>query len=149
MRVAFLAAIFCVAALYTYSAFELNFLTSTGRLGPAFLPRIVGVLLVVMCLYGLVMEVRGRRRQAEAVEPGDWRDLGIVVGLTAAFVALLNVLGGVIAMAAFLFAALSVFNRGRLMQNLSLTVLLPLGVYLLFDVWLNASMPQGILLPSD
>ena len=43
MRLAFTAAILCLAVLYTYWAFaDLSFLSSAGRLGPGFFPRIVG-----------------------------------------------------------------------------------------------------------
>ncbi len=33
-----------------------------------------------------------------------------------------------------------VLNRGHLVQEVAIAVLLPLGIYFLFDVWLNASM---------
>ena len=44
MQLAFTAAILGLAVLYTYWAFgDLSFLSSTGRLGPGFFPRIVNV----------------------------------------------------------------------------------------------------------
>jgi putative tricarboxylic transport membrane protein len=48
-------------------------------------------------------------------------------------------------MIVFMAAGLHFLNRGRPLQNALIALLLPLGVYLLFRVWLNAAMPQGIL----
>ncbi len=144
MKAVFLVAVLGVSVLYTYTAFtELTFLTSTGRLGPAFFPRIIGSLLVAACLYNLAVARRSDPDGSD--EGGDWRITAGIVALSAAFIALLDVLGGLIAMVLFLFVALSILNRGRLVQNLSLSLLLPAAVHLLFDVWLKASMPQGLV----
>ena len=41
---------------HTYIAFtELRFLSTTGRLGPGFFPRIIGVGLIAVCLLGLYL----------------------------------------------------------------------------------------------
>jgi hypothetical protein len=48
-------------------------------------------------------------------------------------------------MVAFLLASLFLLNRGRLVQNLAIGVLVPVCVYLLFSVWLNARLPEGML----
>jgi putative tricarboxylic transport membrane protein len=146
MKAAFLVAVLGAALLYTYTAFvELTFLTMTGRLGPGFFPRVIGVLLVVACLYNLFVLARPSGPEAGEREGGDWRITAAVVALSAGFIALLEVLGGLVAMVLFLFAALSVLNRGRLAQNLIISVLLPAGVHLLFVVWLKASMPTGLI----
>jgi hypothetical protein len=145
MRAVFLAAILAVAAVYSYHAFaDMNFLSSTGRLGPAFFPRIIGVLLVVSCVYSLALDFR-RGRVPRSEEPGDWRTTVVAVALCGALVALLEVLGAIVAMVAFLLASLFLLNRGRLVQNLAIGVLVPVCVYLLFSVWLNARLPEGLL----
>ena len=58
---------------------------------------------------------------------------------------LLEILGGVLSMIAFMAAALWILNRGRPLQNALIAVLLPVGIYLVFEVWLRASMPRGLL----
>jgi putative tricarboxylic transport membrane protein len=146
MKAVFLVAVLGVALLYTYAAFaELTFLTMTGRLGPGFFPRVIGVLLVLACLYNLFILTRRSGPDEGDREGGDWRITATVIALSTAFVALLEVLGGLVAMVVFLFAALSVLNRGRLVQNLIISVLLPAGIHLLFEVWLKASMPRGLI----
>jgi hypothetical protein len=142
MRAGFLAAVLALAGGYTVLAFtELTWLSSAGRLGPGFFPRLIGLCLIALCAYSLYAE----RRNAEASLSADWRTAAGVAVVSAAFVVLLDVLGGLLAMIAFMAAALYFLNRGRPLQNALLAVLLPAGLYLLFRVWLNAAMPSGML----
>lgn len=144
MRAGFLGAILLLAGGYSYVAFaELSYLSSAGRLGPGFFPRIIGVGLTVLCAWSLYADcIRGR--SAEALSPF-WRTLAVVAALSAAFVVALDLIGGLLSMIAFLAAALAFLNRGRPVQNVLLALLLPIGFYLLFKVWLNAAMPRGLL----
>lgn len=142
MRVAFLLALLLASSVYTYGAFaELSFLTVSGRLGPGFFPRLIGVGLVATCLLSLRSDLRLMRTD-DTTSP-HWRSVGLIAALSGALVAMLSLLGGILAMAVFLMVALSVLNRGRPLQNLAVAVLLPAGIYVLFDLWLNASMPTG------
>jgi putative tricarboxylic transport membrane protein len=143
MRVAFTAAILCVAVLYTYWAFaELSFLSSAGRLGPGFFPRIIGLALIVACLATLAGDLK--KREGGAVSSW-WRITLVVAGLSGAFVLVLDVLGGPLAMVVYMLATLSVLNPGKLPQNIAVSIGLPGALFLLFDVWLNAAMPAGVL----
>jgi hypothetical protein len=143
MRVAFTAAILCIAAFYTYWAFaELSFLSSAGRLGPGFFPRVIGVALIAVCLFTLAGDLR--KREGAAVS-SYWRITLLVAALSGAFILVLNVLGAPLAMVAYMLAVLSLLNRGRLLQNVAVSIGLPIALFLLFEVWLNAAMPQGVL----
>jgi putative tricarboxylic transport membrane protein len=144
MRLAFTAAILCLAVLYTYWAFaDLSFLSSTGRLGPGFFPRIIGLILIVACLLTLAGDLKGRR--AEGGLSSFWRITLVVAALSGAFILLLEVLGGPLAMMVYMLATLSVLDPGRSMQNVAISVGFPLALFLLFDRWLNASMPPDAL----
>ncbi|WP_349369289.1 tripartite tricarboxylate transporter TctB family protein [Salinarimonas sp.] len=144
MRIAFLVAILAGAVFYTTVAFtDLGFMTRTGRLGPGFFPRVIGILMIVLALWTIVDELRkGRRADATA---GLWRDVTALVGLTLGYAVLLWALGGFLASVVFLLAALSLLNPGRHLQNGALALVLPSAVYLLFDVLLNASTPPGLV----
>ncbi len=74
-----------------------------------------------------------------------WRSAAVLALLSGVFVGLLEVLGGLLSMIVFMAAALWILNRGRPLQNALVAVLLPLGTYLVFQVWLRASMPRGML----
>ncbi|MGQ7792170.1 tripartite tricarboxylate transporter TctB family protein [Faunimonas sp. B44] len=143
MKRAFILAILAIALGYTYLAFQLSFLSSTGRLGPGFFPRVVGIGLVVSCLYALVAEWRSDALREE--QKGLWGVTVAMVLLSGAFVAVLDVLGGLLSMILFMFAALFILNRGRLVQNAALSLILPGVIYVLFEHWLNAGMPEGML----
>jgi hypothetical protein len=142
MRVVFLLALLAGGLFYAWYAFaELSFLSRTGRLGPGFFPRIIGVSLVALCLLSLVRDLRGFRWDDARTDY--WPTIGAIAVLSAAMIWLFTLVGGPLAMGLFLFATLSFLNRGHLVQNAAIAVLLPTGIYFLFDVWLNASMPDG------
>ena len=143
MRLAFTAAILALVLFYTYWAFaELSFWSSAGRLGPGFFPRIIGLALIVACVLTLAGDLG--KREGGAVS-SYWRITLVVAGLSGAFILVLNVLGGPLAMVVYMLTTLSVLNRGRMLQNIAVSVGLPVVLFLLFDVWLNASMPPGVL----
>lgn len=142
MRAGFLGALLLVAGGYAYVAFaELSYLSSAGRLGPGFFPRIIGVALIALCAYSLYAD---RAFAREPLSPF-WRALAVMVGLSAAFVAALELIGGLLSMIAFMAAAAAYLNRGRHVQNVVLALLLPIAFYVLFRVWLNAAVPRGML----
>ena len=143
MRAGFLAGVLLLAAGYTWLAFaELAWLSTAGRLGPAFFPRLIGVALLALCAWSLVDELRGGTREHVAEH---WRVTAVLALYSGLFVAALDVLGGLVSMLAYMAAALWTLNRRRHWQNALLAVLLPLGIYLLFRVWLNAAVPRGLL----
>ena len=145
MRTAFLAGVLLIAAGYTYLAFTgLPYLSSAGRLGPGFFPRVIGIALLVLVLYSLVAD--GRRRDVEAAAPSrHWRVTLVLAALSAGFIAAIEALGGLLAMIAFMALALAVLNPGRRLQNALVAVGLPVTVYLVFRLWLNAAIPPGLL----
>ena len=144
VRAGFLLAILFLAGYYTYLAFAgLDYLSSAGRIGPGFMPRIIGVSLVAMCALSLYADMK-QLSAGEPMSPG-WRNAALLALLSGIFVGLLEVLGGLLSMMVFMAAGLWIFNRGRPLQNALVAVLMPVGIYLVFSVWLKASMPRGML----
>jgi len=144
LRAGFLLAILFLAAGYTWVAFaELSYLSSAGRLGPGFMPRIIGVSLVAMCVLSLYLDLR-RQPEGESLSPG-WKSAAVLAALSGAFVVLLELLGGLLSMIAFMAASLWVLNPRRHLQNALVSILLPAFVQVVFAVWLRASMPAGLL----
>jgi hypothetical protein len=96
--------------------------------GPAFLPFWLGVVMAVLATLLLAGALRSRDAGADWL-PGSegLRRLAIVVGVTIAFVALLNVLGMVLGTVLFLIA---------LMRFL---------IDLVFARWLRVPLPMGLL----
>jgi hypothetical protein len=152
MRIAFLVVLLGGAVFYSYIAFvDLNFLTRTGRLGPGFFPRMIGVGMVVMTLWAILDALRDRRRVAaggpageDDAPGGSFRDAALLIALALGFAVLMRLFGGFVATFLYLAVTLSVLNPGRHLQNALVALLLPLGVYLLFDRLLNANMPPAM-----
>lgn len=143
IRVAFSLLILAAAAAYTWTAFaDLNFMVR-GRLGPGFFPRIIGISLIGLTLYSLVVDVR--RVGARDKGTPYLTDLMIFSAYCVGLVALMPLLGGVLAMVVFMLAALFTFNRRRPLINIAISVVLPICLYLLFDVWLRAAFATGKL----
>lgn len=143
MRAAFLLGVLLLGAGYTYVAFAgLPYLSSAGRLGPGFFPRLIGLALVALSAWSLLAELR--RPLREPLSP-HWRTTLAVAALSGGLIAAFELLGGLVSMVAFMAGALFYLNRGRTLQNALLAVLLPLGLYLIFRVWLNAALPRGLL----
>ncbi|WP_426247184.1 tripartite tricarboxylate transporter TctB family protein [Nocardioides sp. LHG3406-4] len=154
-KVVFLLLVLAVLAVYSEMAFELEWRTAAGRIGPGFFPRVVGGLGIVLTLVALVQTVRAPAATDETVpledEVGD-ADLGHhpvpLVLLLAACVVLastLVALGAIVASAIFMVAVLTLLNRGHLVFNLVLGLGLPVALYVLLQTLLNSGLPEGIL----
>ncbi len=154
-KTVFLAVLLVVLVFYTEMAFELDWRTTAGRIGPGFFPRIVGAASLLITAWSLVAAIRDPEAEDEVValedEVGD-ADFGkhpklltIMVVAMVAFTATLVSLGAIVSTAAFLILMLTLLNRGRTVLNVCIAVALPLGMYLLFQSLLNAGLPEGIL----
>lgn len=153
-RTAFFGVVLVLLVGYTQMAFQMDWITSGGRIGPGFFPRIVGSLAVLVCLGAVVDSLRpdvGVEEDLIEEEAGE-ADLGRhpltlagVVAGTAVLWLTLTSLGAIVASAVFLFGMLAYLNRGRWVTNLVLSVVVPLALYLLFQTALNAGLPAGIL----
>lgn len=156
IRTIFYAVIMLITIGYTAMAFQMEWTTSSGRIGPGFFPQIIGSLGLVITLAAIVTSIRrGKSHQDEEAPSEDELgegDLGhhpmtalIAVVAGAVLVLTLITLGAIVASAIFLFAMLTYLNRGRWVMNVIITVAVPLGMYLLFQTALNAGLPSGIL----
>jgi hypothetical protein len=114
--------------------------------GPAFLPLWLSV---VMALLATLLLVGALRRS----DPGeDWlpsreglRRLGIVVGVTIAYVALLNVTGMVLGTVLFLVVLMRFLDRCGWLLTLAVALASAAFIDLVFARWLRVPLPTGWL----
>jgi putative tricarboxylic transport membrane protein len=144
-------------AVYTQMAFDLEWRTVAGRIGPGFFPRVVGVLSLVILLWALAESLRPGAADDEDEVGGEDEageaDLGrhpvpllVVLAATAVFLLVFFVpLGAIVASSLFLFATLFLLNRRQLVVNVVIALALPVLVYLLFQTLLNSGLPPGVL----
>lgn len=143
MRLAFLFVVLAGAVFYSYIAFiDLSFLSRTGRLGPGFFPRIVGVAAVVMTIWVIVDALKDQR-PAEG-DASSWGDVVKLMALAVTYAVLLRLFGGFVATVIYLALTLTLLNRGKHLQNAILSIVFPAAVFLLFDQLLNANMPPAL-----
>lgn len=72
------------------------------------------------------------------------RDAFIVAILIIGFIAVLPLFGAIVSMITFMLVALFYLNRRGYIVNIACSFVLPIGLYLLFDVWLQSNLPVGI-----
>ena len=114
--------------------------------GPAFLPFWLGLVMAVLASLLLVGAMRSTDPGTEWLPRGEGlKRLGLVIAITTAFVALLNVLGMALGTVLFLIVLLRRMDR----QPWPLTLAVALATagfnYLVFTYWLRVPMPVGVL----
>lgn len=155
-RSLFFVVVLVILAVYTRMAFDLEWRTVAGRIGPGFFPRIIGMLALLITLWALAKSLRVGavvdEDEVGAEEDAGEADLGkhptpllLVVIASAVVIVLFLPLGMIITCALFLAATLFLLNRGHLVTNVVLSLAIPVVVYLLFQTLLNAGLPEGIL----
>jgi len=120
--------------------------------GPTLLPLILSWALIGLGAL-LVLQSRAARSSAAAQTLGSakhdiWgggRRLSAVVALLAAYTAVFNALGYLVATATMLFFLLAIFNPGRRRQNATVAVSFSILSYLLFHRLLGVFVPPGLV----
>lgn len=140
-----------VLAGYTLLAFDMEWDTQAGRIGPGFFPRIIGVAGVALAVIGLVNAIRQARNRSKGeawAEPSDIRYPAIIaiiaLGL-GGFVTVFIPLGAPLTGVAFLVLMYLIIDRKRILRRAVLSVVFPLALYVIFDVLLGATLPGGIM----
>ena len=122
-----------------------DYLTPDGP-GPGFFPMWYGIAMIALSLYVAIGALK--KRAVEPDERLDWagltRALLAWAALTAA-IALLNVLGFVIAFALLTFVVVSIMYGRSFAQGIAAGVVASLGFYLIFPFALNVALPVGVL----
>jgi hypothetical protein len=154
-RTVFFAIVLVILAGYLNMAFDLEWRTQAGRIGPGFFPRIIGVLGVAITVGAVLQSLRpgvGDEDETYDEDEVGEGDLGrhpvpvlVTVAASFVFVLTLNSLGAIIAGALFLFGMLWLLNRKHWVLNAVLSIGVPLALYLLFQTALNAGLPGGLL----
>ncbi|MGH3363068.1 MAG: tripartite tricarboxylate transporter TctB family protein [Nocardioides sp.] len=164
-RLVFLASLTVLAAAYTLVAFQMEWRIQNGQIGPGFFPRFVGAGTVVGCLVAIALTLSGRvpsdlsadpAEDADfeapaAVDEGDGRTAPwatvVAVGAMVIFFIFFELLGALLSSVLFLALLLTIVNPRRHRLNAAVSVLVPVGLYLLFEVLLDAGLPPGVVLP--
>ena len=130
-----------------FSAGALKYYTYSGPGGPgsAFLPFWLGAIMSLLAGALLVGAVRSRDPGAEWLPRGEGlRRLALVLGVTAAFVALLKIVGMILGTALFLIVLMRVLDRNPWPLTLSVAAATAGLNYLIFTHWLRVPFPVSV-----
>lgn len=136
-----------LAFAVAFSAGALKYYTYWGPGGPgsAFLPFWLGVVMSLLAGLLLVGAMRSRDPGAEWLPRGKGlRRIGVVLGATIAFVALLKVVGMILGTALFLIFLLRALDRKPWPLTLSVATATAGLNYLVFTYWLRVPFPVSV-----
>jgi len=130
-----------------FAAGALKYYTYWGPDGPgsAFLPFWLGVVMSALAGALLAGALRSRDPGNQWLPRGEGlRRLALVLGVTAAFVALLKVVGMILGTALFLIVLLRVLDRNPWPLTLSVAAATAGLNYLVFTYWLRVPFPVSV-----
>ena len=113
------------------------------RPGPGFFPFYSGLLLGALALILTFRAFRGAPERAEAW--GEWIPMLLVSLAMLGFALLLNRLGFLVTAFLFIGFLLRGIERRDWIVSLGAAALTALGSYAIFQLWLRAQLPAGIL----
>jgi putative tricarboxylic transport membrane protein len=112
--------------------------------GPGFFPLWYGIAMIALALVLIANSARSRDTAAPVARRAIGRPLAAWAAL-AVCVALLKVLGFLVAFGLFAFFVTAVMYRRRVVPSLAVAAGCALGFYLLFPLALNVALPTGLL----
>ena len=120
-----------------------------GGPGSAFVPFWLGLAMACLALGMLVRSLKDPNRGASWLPRGEgMRDLLVVLGVTIAFVAFLNVTGMVIGTALYLLILVRYLGRHPWWLTLAIALAAAGFNWLVFVHWLRVPMPEGVIWTS-
>ncbi len=118
----------------------------SGGPGSAFLPFWLGLVMSCLALGLLVRSLKDRNPGASWLPRGEGlRDMLVVLGITIAFVAFLNITGMVIGTAIYLLILVRYLGRHPWWMTVAIALAAAGFNWLVFVHWLRVPMPEGII----
>ena len=136
-----------LASAVAFSAGALKYYTYSGPggPGPAFVPFWLGVIMALLATMLLVGAWRSKDPGAQWLPQGDGlRRLGVVLGVTVAFVVLLKFVGMILGTALFLVVLMRLLDRTAWPLALSVAAATAGLNYLVFTYWLKVPFPVSV-----
>jgi len=119
--------------------------------GPKLFPVVIGVILIVLSVILAIAIPRGSVGEADAGEdvdpnsPGDWRTVGLLVGLFVAVIVLVNPLGWVITGTLLFAGAATILGNRHYVRIIAIGAVVSLVSFYAFYSGLGIPLPAGIL----
>jgi putative tricarboxylic transport membrane protein len=141
-----------VGAFLIYDALSLEAgFAKVDPVGPKLFPVGIGVILILLAVVLAVAIPRGSIGEADAGEdvdpntPGDWRTVGLLVGLFVAVIVLVNPLGWAIIGTLLFAGAATILGSRHYIRNIVIGAVLAIASFYAFYSGLGIPLPAGIL----
>ena len=141
-------AVVLLALSVAFSAGALKYYAWWGSSGPgpAFMPFWLGLVMAMLALMMLVRSIRQKNPGADWLPRGEGlRHMLVVLGASAAFVALLKVTGMIIGTALYLTVLIRYLGRHPWWMTLAIALAAAGFNWLVFVHWLRVPMPEGMI----
>jgi putative tricarboxylic transport membrane protein len=141
-----------VGAFLIYDALSLEAgFAKVDPVGPRLFPIGIGSVLIVLAVVLAIAIPRGSVGEADAGEdvdpnaPGDWRTVGLLVGLFVAVILLVNPLGWAITGTLLFAGAATILGNRHYIRNIVIGAVLAVASFYAFYSGLGIPLPAGIL----
>ncbi|HET6733970.1 tripartite tricarboxylate transporter TctB family protein [Mycobacterium sp.] len=146
------AVLVAVGAFLLYDALTLEAgFAKVDPVGPKFFPLAIGVILIVLAVILAIAVARGSVGEADAGEdvdpttPGDWRTVGMLVGLFVAVIVLVDPLGWAITGTLLFAGTATILGSRHYIRNVVIGAVLAVASFYAFYSGLGIPLPAGIL----
>jgi putative tricarboxylic transport membrane protein len=146
------AVLVLVGAFLIYDAVTLEAgFAKVDPVGPKFFPLAIGVVLLVLAVVLAIVIERGSVGEADAGEdvdpntPGDWRTVGMLVGLFVAVIVLVDPLGWAITGTLLFAGTATILGSRHYVRNVVIGAVLAVASFYAFYSGLGIPLPAGIL----
>lgn len=130
-----------VSCIYLTMAFKFS-MFSNGIPGSGFLPQVIGLILVLLTAVDLVKSFKDSSK--ENFDLRHFKELILLILFCSMYVFLFNIIGALLSTVLFTGIVLFIFNKGKLKQNIIISILVPGLIFLMFEVLLQTGLPKGI-----
>lgn len=146
------AVLVAVGAFLVFDALTLEAgFAKVDPVGPKFFPLAIGVILIVLAVILAIAISRGSVGEADAGEdvdpdsPGDWRTVGLLVGVFVAVILLVEPLGWAIAGTLLFAGTATILGSRHYIRNIVIGAVLAVASFYAFYSGLGIPLPAGIL----
>ncbi len=146
------AVLVAVGAFLAFDALTLEAgFAKVDPVGPKFFPLAIGVILIVLAVILAIAIPRGSVGEADAGEdvdpdsPGDWRTVGMLVGVFVAVILLVEPLGWAIAGTLLFAGSATILGSRHYIRNVVIGAVLAVASFYAFYSGLGIPLPAGIL----
>lgn len=131
---------------YLWAGLQIRETTTYSAVGPRFFPNALGIGIVLSGAWLFLMPGAAPAPDTPETLPLDWLSLGLMVGAVLVYVLVFRPLGYIAATALMMLAGAQILGeRGHLLRDAIIGVVLAVTVAFVFGRLLNIDLPAGLV----